>query len=130
MQLQTNTTQHRPIPKSIKSPKRVRSRSPKRARSPLTLGFGTSYQVLILIGNRNLLLICSKVTFESHDRIWLVRDYVAGSMFSYTPPGWSFVFFLFCLEFPDYPGPLSFFVFIPRVTCYHIFLCSLSIIVI
>jgi len=28
----------------------------------------------------------------------------------------TFVFFLFCSEFPDYPGPLSFFVFIPRVS--------------
>jgi len=34
-----------------------------------------------------------------------------------TPPlAGTFVFFLFCLEFPDYPGSLSFFVFIPRVT--------------
>jgi len=30
--------------------------------------------------------------------------------------GWNLCIFLFCLEFPDYPGPLSFFVFIPPVT--------------
>jgi len=34
---------------------------------------------------------------------------------------------LFCLEFPDYPGPLFFFVFIPPVTIFV--LCSLSIVV-
>jgi len=34
------------------------------------------------LANRNLLTY-SKVTFESHDRIWLVRDYVAGGLFSY-----------------------------------------------
>jgi len=35
--------------------------------------------------------------------------------------------FLFCIEFPDYPDPLSFFVFISPVTIFV--LCSLSIVV-
>jgi len=35
----------------------------------------------------------------------------------------TFVFFLFCLEFPDYSGPLSFFVFIPRVTIFFFVYC-------
>jgi len=56
------------------------------------------------------------VTFESHDRTWLARDYVAGGMFGYTPLGLDLCIFRFCLEFPDYQGPLSFFVFIPQVT--------------
>jgi len=68
------------------------------------------------LANRNLLLTCSRVTFGSHDRIWLVRDNVAGGMFGYTPLGWDLCIFLFYLEFPDYPGPLLFFVFILRVT--------------
>jgi len=46
----------------------------------------------------------------------LVRDYVAGDMFGYTPLGWDLCIFLFCLESPDSPGPLSFFVLIPPVT--------------
>jgi len=48
------------------------------------------------------------VTFGSHDRIWLDRDYVAGGMFGYiaggmfgyTPHGWDFCIFLSCLVFP------------------------------
>jgi len=43
-----------------------------------------------------------------------------------TPPlGWGLCIFLFCLEFPDYPDPLSF-VFISLVTVFV--LCSLSIV--
>jgi len=67
------------------------------------------------LANRNLLLTCSKVTFGSHDRIWLDRDYVAGGMFGYTPLDWDLWIFLFCLIFPDFPRPLSFFVFISPV---------------
>jgi len=48
--------------------------------------------------------------------MWLDRDYVAGSMFGYTPLGRDLCIFLFCLVFPDYPGPLSFFVYISPVT--------------
>jgi len=53
------------------------------------------------------------MTFGSNDRIWLVLDYVAGGMFGYTSLAGTFEF---SLEFPDYLGPLSFFVFFPSVT--------------
>jgi len=68
------------------------------------------------LANTNLFLSCSRVILGYHDLIWLVRDYVAGGMFCSTPLGWDLCIFLLCLDLPDYPDPLSFFVLILQVT--------------
>jgi len=46
-----------------------------------------------------------------------------------TPLAGTFVFFLFCLEFPDYSVPCPVLYLFLGLPGYHIFLCSLPIVV-